>query len=205
MDLIAEQDVTLEVHASEVIYEENSVRARIKKELNKMKQQVESNEKATELEGVIALSKTLLALSRTRIAYQNARTILKEKRELLARFHSNAVISDVQLEVDRAMIDIVSFVSMPSLQKKLKEGTLSREKMTNIAKAVRDACNVENLSDEEKKRFEDECNTTVRNIASEMGRTDLVTSLNKISNREGQFTSIADINVLPDIEISKTQ
>jgi hypothetical protein len=203
IEILSEQDMLLKIHADLIRYEEDTLKKQITRELEKTRQQVDSSQKATELEHVIALSRTYMALSRTRQAYMDASAIIHDKQQALADFYAKLIIKDAQTEVDQAMRDIVFDIDLSKLKSRLSLGKSSRVKMDEITNAVKDACKIEHMTEEQKKTYEDDCLGAVRDIASNMGRLDLVTSLDKIRDDTGQFTALKELEILPDIEVSK--
>jgi len=193
LDGLEDQEYNIEDRIAETEYEEKLLRAKIENELKRTESELTSTRSATNLENVISLSGSLRTVRKIKLIYSESLQMLKERKASIIEYRANLTVSDSQVAIDKAMDDISKHISAKWLAERFEKGKAARLKMTENMKEVKKAIEAKPMTEEEKARHFKDCSSQVASIAKQMGRDDIVTQLNKLENKNGQFTSVSEI------------
>lgn len=193
LDGLEDQEYMIGDRIAETEYEEKLLRAKIENELKRTESELTSTRSATNLENVISLSGSLRTVRKIKLIYSESLQMLKERKASIIEYRANLTVSDSQVAIDKAMDDISKHISSKWLKERFDKGKQARVKMTDNMKLVKQAIETAPMTEEEKEKHFRDCSSQVASIAKQMGRDDIVTQLNKIENKNGQFTSVSEI------------
>lgn len=197
---IAEKDALVKMFDRRAEHSERALERQLRDEIAKTKSDVEAERAATNLRYLMGLSKNLKAVRKTRVTYADCRTKLEEFKGLLANFYGQTLQNDVQGVLTTTMSSMGQFVTVTNVDKGLTSAKEVQGRFNDIVRKIENANKSGQLTKEEEDALNNECIGEVKKIAEEMGQIELITSLNRYNNKDGQFTAIADIDsILPKI------